>query len=276
METLAVEKNKLYKPKSTYRYKYPSGARASVMPRYPRPAVIIDYVLTDTLDAPIALEIINEKDEVINTLFSNNKEKSIPESVIENMSTNETEFIVDNSLSTNLGFNRYKWYMTESGPWHENENRRYKNGPYAAPGNYTLRMTIDGTVMEQSFKLLEDPRTTDKVTTSEINEQMVLARQVKELLSEVRKELSSLEEKKSALLKKKDKSIADENQLKDTSTLISLLKTKEGIYEKPQLIAQISYLYNQLNDADQLPGKDTFDRYEDLLKLWKEINMKTK
>ncbi len=272
MKSLDQKENKLFQPKPSYRYKYPSGARSSTMPKYPRPSVIIDYVLMDTLSAPITLEIINENNEVINTFFSSDKDKKIPDAVIENMSTNQTEYIVDNSLSTELGFNRYRWYMTESGPWHESENRRYKNGPFAAPGKYTLRMTIDGQPLDQDFELLRDPRTKEQVTLKEIDQQVTLARNVKDLLSETRKELSNLEKAKTTLQKKKDKSEEEENQLKKTNSLISLLKTKEGIYEKPMLIAQISYLYNQLTDADQLPGKDTFDRYEDLLKLWKEIN----
>lgn len=272
MENLKANEIKLFKPKPSYRYKYPSGAYTSVMPRYPRPAVIIDYVLTDSLDTPITLEIINDKNEVINTFFSSDQEKKIPDEVIDNMSTNQIEYIVDNGLSTNLGFNRYKWYMTESGPWHENKNRRYKNGPFAAPGLYTLRMTIDGKVLEQNFELLEDPRTAGQVSRSDIDEQVTFARKVSDLLSEARRKLSSLEKEKSKLQKMKDKSSEDKKQLEETNKLISLLQTKEGIYEKPQLIAQISYLYNQLTDADQLPGKETIDRYEELLSIWTELD----
>jgi len=50
--------------------------------------------------------------------------------------------------------------------------------------------------------------------------------------------------------------------------MISELKTEEGIYQLPRLVDQISYLYNMLNDTDQLPGKDVFERYEELMGLF--------
>ena len=37
---------------------------------------------------------------------------------------------------------------------------------------------------------------------------------------------------------------------------------------KPMLIPQISYLYSMINRADQRPGKDAYDRYEELRKEW--------
>jgi len=50
------------------------------------------------------------------------------------------------------------------------------------------------------------------------------------------------------------------NGLKD-----ALVQSK-GRYTQPKLISQISYLYGIVNRADQMPGKDAFDRYEELVK----------
>ena len=264
MESLDLSNSKLFKPKNTYRYNYPSGARVSNMPKYPRPAVIIDYNIAEPITEAIQLEILNSQDEVINTFFSNNIENKIPEETIENMSLNQVEYIVDNSLSAHQGINRYRWNMTESGPWHKDHKRKYKNGPFAAPGTYTLRLTMEGKVYEQSFDLLMDPRIETFVTNEDIAQQVNLQRQVKDLLSDARVTLDKLEKEKKMLTAKNEKSIDDKDRLSKVNSMITQLKTKDGIYELPRLIDQISYLYNMLGDTDQMPGKDAFERFEEL------------
>ncbi len=144
------------------------------------------------------------------------------------------------------------------------EKKSYKNGPFAAPGNYTLRLTIDGKVIEQTFELLMDPRIAEYVTQDDINKQVSLHRNIKDLLSEARRKLDKLEKEKTKLEKKDKKSNDDLNRIEKVSSLISQLKTKEGIYELPVLVDQISYLYNMLGDTDQLPGRDVYERYEEL------------
>ncbi len=264
MKSLTLDKTRLYQPKSTYRYKYPSGARASKMPVYPRPAVIIDYSISDSVYSPIQLEIINANNEVINTLFSTDSLAKIPDQVIENMSTNQVEYIVDNSLSAQIGLNRFKWDMREKGAWHKDKNRKYKNGPFAPPGVYNIRLTINDEVYEQNFELLMDPRIAMNVSLDDIDKQIRLLRDIRNLLSEARKKLDKLEKEKKRLKKKTEKTATDLDRLKEVNSLIAQLKTKEGIYELPRLIAQISYLYNMISDTDQLPGKDAYDRFEEL------------
>ena len=264
MQDLEAGKTALYKPRDTYRYRYPSGARISQMPQYPRPAVIIDYSLSDSLSAPLKLEVINSDGAVINTFFSDSDEVKIADQVKENMSTNRVEYIVDNSLSTDIGLNRYHWDMTEAGPWHKDEDRRYKNGPLAPPGDFTIRLTVGDEQMEQSFQLLMDPRLEQQVSIADVTEQVTLHRQVKELFAEARRTLDDLETEKKALAKNKEQTAEEKERTIEVEELIAQLKTKEGIYELPQLVDQISYLYNLLGDTDQMPGQDAFDRYEEL------------
>ena len=264
MQDLEAGKTALYKPRDTYRYRYPSGARISQMPQYPRPTVIIDYSLSDSLSAPLKLEVINSDGAVINTFFSDSDEVKIADQVKENMSTNRVEYIVDNSLSTDIGLNRYHWDMTEAGPWHKDEDRRYKNGPLAPPGDFTIRLTVGDEQMEQSFQLLMDPGLAKQVSIAEVTEQVTLHRQVKELFAEARRTLDDLETEKKALAKNKEQTAEEKERTIEVEELIAQLKTKEGIYELPQLVDQISYLYNLLGDTDQMPGQDAFDRYEEL------------
>ena len=46
---------------------------------------------------------------------------------------------------------------------------------------------------------------------------------------------------------------------------------KEGHYQKPVLIDQLNYLRQMLDQADQRPGKDAFDRYDELKLLVEKI-----
>ena len=273
MQDLEAGKTALYKPRDTYRYRYPSGARISQMPQYPRPAVIIDYSLSDSLSAPLKLEVINSDGAVINTFFSDSDEVKIADQVKEDMSTNRVEYIVDNSLSTNIGLNRYHWDMTEAGPWHKDEKRRYKNGPLAPPGDFTIRLTVGDEQMEQSFQLLMDPRLEQQVSIADVTEQVTLHRQVKELFAEARRTLDDLETEKKALAKNKEQTAEEKERTIEVEELIAQLKTKEGIYELPQLVDQISYLYNLLGDTDQMPGQDAFDRYEELKSALKSMGL---
>ena len=273
MQDLEAGKTALYKPRDTYRYRYPSGARISQMPQYPRPAVIIDYSLSDSLSAPLKLEVINSDGAVINTFFSDSDEVKIADQVKEDMSTNRVEYIVDNSLSTDIGLNRYHWDMTEAGPWHKDEDRRYKNGPLAPPGDFTIRLTVGDEQMEQSFQLLMDPRLEQQVSIADVTEQVTLHRQVKELFAEARRTLDDLETEKKALAKNKEQTAEEKERTIEVEELIAQLKTKEGIYELPQLVDQISYLYNLLGDTDQMPGQDAFDRYEELKSALKSMGL---
>ena len=67
-----------------------------------------------------------------------------------------------------------------------------------------------------------------------------------------------------ALIKAGKASEAQTSQDKSLARLEDLLTTKEGAYEKPQLIDQLNYLRQQLDQADQAPGKDLYLRYEEL------------
>ena len=134
----------------------------------------------------------------------------------------------------------------------------------APPGTYTIRLTVEEEQLEQSFQLLMDPRLAEHVSTAEVTEQVTLHRKVKALLDSARRAQDELEQERDKLSKKKEQSAQNQERLSEVKKLITQLKTKEGIYELPRLVDQITYLYNLLGDTDQMPGKDANDRYEEL------------
>jgi hypothetical protein len=52
-------------------------------------------------------------------------------------------------------------------------------------------------------------------------------------------------------------------------------KTKDGRYQKPMLLAQISYLSSMINRADQQPGRDAYNRFEELRSKYEILKTET-
>ena len=53
-----------------------------------------------------------------------------------------------------------------------------------------------------------------------------------------------------------------------------VLETKDGNYMQPMLIDQLKYLYNMISRADQVLGKDAYNRYKELSLQLEKITMK--
>ena len=84
-------------------------------------------------------------------------------------------------------------------------------------------------------------------------EQERLLLEIRDFMTDVR----LFENRVSKMLEKKPKN-------KKLISLDKELNTKEGTYMQPMLIDQIRYLQSMLSRADQKPGKDAYDRLEEL------------
>lgn len=252
----------LFDPANTIRYRSPSGSWGSSKPDYPTPSVIIDYFLPQE-GSLLRMEVLDNNGNAMATFLSDTSKTKAPYEVVSDMSTNTVEYFINKSLETKKGLNRFSWDMTMTGSWHKEKNRRYRNGPMVKPGTYTINLTVNGEVLSQSFEILMDPRNENGIVSSEeIGRQVDLQVKVRDLLSEARK----LEDQ----LAKDKKSASDDDKQKISASL-DKLKTKEGIYMQPMIVAQISYLYSMLNRADQVPGKDAYDRYGELKGQLEEV-----
>ena len=249
----------LFQPKDTYRYRYrPSGAGSEIDHNYPAPAVSIDYTLPKNVDN-VVLQIVNEEGRVIRA-FSN---KDLPqkEEGKRDMSTEEFTYSINTKLKNKKGLHRFRWDLRHTGAWDKSKTRKYRNGPFAAPGKYIVKLMIGKEIQQQEFYLLPDPRVLEEgVTIADIKKQEELSLQVVALLSKAKKEADRVERK----LKKMKATKGDEKE--KLTQLKEILVQSKGRYTQPKLISQISYLYGIVNRADQMPGKDAFDRYDELVK----------
>jgi len=168
-------------------------------------------------------------------------------------------------LSSNPGTNRFRWDLKHEGAWDANPGRSYRNGPTAAPGEYKVRLTIDDQVFTQSFYLLPDPRL-EGVTIEDMKAQEKLSLQVRDLLSESKQLADQISQRRENLAKLIEQQKNDRLQKEDgeLNMLENQLITEHGAYMTPMLIDQISYLAAMLDQADQMPGKDAYARFDEL------------
>ena len=146
--------------------------------------------------------------------------------------------------------------------------RSLRGGPMVRPGNYQARLTVNGEVLSQTFRVKADPRmNTAKTSIEDLKAQETLALQVvalehsskrvAEQVNASRKELAPLIEES----KRKKQYMQEDARL---AQIEDQLVTPDGIYMTPMLIDQLRYLRSMLNQADQRPGKDAYERYDEL------------
>lgn len=260
-----VDKKKitLFQPRDTYRYRYrPSGSGSEINHNYPAPSVGIDYFLPKKTDENILLQIGDATGKVIRT-YSNKeikKDNSKKEEATRNMQTEEFTYSINSQLKNKKGMHRFRWDMRHAGAWDKDKNRAYRRGPRVAPGQYTIVLKVGKESYRQSFKLMADPRVLEQgVTLEDIKAQETLALQVVDLLSKAKKEANEVQ-------KKMKKIKTDSPEKEALKKLENAFVQSKGRYTQPKLISQINYLLGVVNRADQMPGKDAFDRYEELVK----------
>lgn len=261
----------LFKPDSTIRYRFPKMRMGNSFPKYPRTTVYMDYYLPEASKG-LKLEILDAKKETIVAILSDSTllKSSIKEE--EDMNLSATFRYVNKKLKTKKGLNRFEWDLQEKGPWHEEEEKRFKNGPMVPPGQYTARLTIGDKNLQQDFEVIIDPRVKEEGMTEELfTAQHQMQRKILNLLSEARQLQSNLEKEVKEL---KSENKTNTVRLENIETALKELKNNKGAYPQPMLVAQISYIYNMVNGADQVIGKDVMDRYNELTTRLAEIKSK--
>ena len=265
LQGFAIESNnetKLFPIAETVRYRCPKvrkGGNAYV--QFPNPGLIIDYQLESKPKGPIKLEIINSSRKTVTTILSTASDKKQKKEVIESMSLNQVYYQDDSRLKTEKGINRYVWNFRHNGTLFPKISKANKNGPLIVPGKYKVRLTVSGKQLEQSVNIIPDPRVLESgVSMDDLIAQEKLALQIVDLMTEANELREILKRKRKAYLAKKKLSKAD----KEMEEIWEALMTKDGTYQKPMLKDQISYLYYITTAADQMPGKDVYDRFKEL------------
>lgn len=262
----------LFKPADTYRFRYSGNARTEV-PYFPSPGITIDYYLKSKTASDIKLEIL--QGQTVLRTFSSAAPVNNQPTEGRNMATNFTPRNSRADLTKNAGSNRFRWDMTLEGPWDSDANRSRRGGPLALPGAYEARLTVDGMKYNQTFTLHADPRTKERATPEDLVAALKLTQEVIVVIDTVKKLTAKIQkQRKEYATLIKDGKATDVQKSMDAvlAKVESQLVTKEGAYEQPMLVDQLNYLRQQLDQADQRPGKDLYERLEELKKEWAKVN----
>jgi photosystem II stability/assembly factor-like uncharacterized protein len=257
-EQMATAQAHLFKVKAPYRLyasrfnRRPSGPDA---PQYPDPGANIDYYFANEPAGEIKLEILDAKGQVIREFSSVEKKAVAPETDQEREEGEEERVRPLPKLAKSAGMHRFVWDLRYPGPWHENPGRSERSGPMIPPGMYQARLTVGGWSSGVSFDVKMDPRVLKEgITKADVTAQAELALSVRDTLSEARHAAAKVEK---AI---KEKSRENETLAKIRKQLI----TDSFRYAQPMLIDQLEYLYSNLIRADQKPGQDAYNRYDEL------------
>jgi hypothetical protein len=252
-----LNKTQLLELQPAIKYNY-RGSSKDDIPEYPSPAANIHYFLQSVPES-IQIDILDKNDQLVNSYFD--KGKGTTTDVKRDMATGFYNSPGKRVLSKNKGLNSFQWDMTHFGPWSDNDKRAYMNGPSVAPGNYTVKMTIGDQILTQKLTILADPRVIATGTTQkDMDAQIELSIKIRDLLSDANSYADEIK-KKLDVVKGKSKSKSQKLE-----NILDQLQTADGTYMKPMLIAQIGYLASMLKQADQMPGKDAYLRFENLAK----------
>ena len=268
----------VFEPKETIRYRNVySGQSRSNVPDYPPPGVVIDYFLPENLETPVTLQINDAGGTLVNAYESvaadDEADESGADEVVEDMSESRTQVIADQSMSSDPGMNRFRWDMTHQGAWSDDDEKRFRDGPLARPGTYTVRLSAGASVSETSFELVVDPRVLEQGTSpADIDAQVEFELRAIDLLSAIRKLEKSVADEQTDLEKRRDElTEAEELRLIEVTDILGEIKSADIIYPQPMLSSQASYLYNMVKSADQAPGRDAEDRFRELTERLREL-----
>ncbi len=161
----------LYRPADAYRFRFSKYPDTPIPPdepwaQNPPDGAIIDYQLGPGATGPATLEIIEPSGRVIRTYSS--RDTAMAPADIGN--TPRYWIRPTQVLSAAPGFHRFVWdehyerpvgaaaltsYPISAAPF---DTPREPRGPWALPGNYTVRLTVRGQQYVQPLRIVMDPR----------------------------------------------------------------------------------------------------------------------
>jgi photosystem II stability/assembly factor-like uncharacterized protein len=162
----------LFAPQEAIRFRWNRNPDTPLPPEVPAgknppDGAIVDYYLASAPAKPVVLEILDEQHHLVRRYASTDKpeltEKIAAEHPIPMYWVRPTEI-----LSANPGMHRFVWDMHYASPdslSHEfpisaivHDTPKYPLGAFALPGEYTVKLSVDGMTYTQPLTVTMDPR----------------------------------------------------------------------------------------------------------------------
>ncbi len=148
------------------------------------------------------------------------------------------------------------------------------NGPVAVPGEYEVRMTVDGVVQTQSFEVGLDPRLVGVVSVADLQERFDLAMRVRDRVSEANEAVVRMRGLKDQIDDRMDASENLELRSLGTSVKNRLGAVEQEVYQVKNRSGQdplnypiklnnkLGALIGQIESAEARPTDQTYEVFE--------------
>jgi photosystem II stability/assembly factor-like uncharacterized protein len=258
-DAVAAANSHLFQPRDAYRMRY-SSRGAAWEPAYVQAGATIYYHLADRVAGDVRLEILDAAGAVVREFSSSAAGARAAGEGGPGGRFGAPPARLDGSA----GMHRFVWDLGHAGPIDAETGRASGRGPMVVPGTYQVRLsTPDGASHSEQFAVLMDPRVTaDGVTEADVAAQVALALKARDALGEASTAAQRLTKARTAL---QDKTDTRSRRAADRLGEIEpRLMTGRVRYSQPMVLDQLQYLYSMLTRADQRPGRDAYERYEEL------------
>ena len=213
----------------------------------PPAGAVIDYFLNASA-RHVKLEIFDAQQNLVRSFSTDNQKpaKNPPLPIAERWLPKPP------ILETSPGLHRFIWNVEWSSGDQLPEDEpdlRLPHAPKVPPGNYNVRLTVDGRLQSQPLKLMMDPRS--PATPAILAEQFRLGRQMFSEAVEARRALGEIGSVEKQLAQAEGKTAAQNAQFKSTlaeakSGLSKILSTKE---RAPEQGSGLTDAYKDLTSA---------------------------
>ena len=201
-----TEDAKLYKPRTAMRTeggRGGGGGRAGAAAGANPPAgTVVEYYLKNRPQGEVTIEFLDPAGKLVNKYSSKEPERPAQEEGIAEAEVEFNPFAGGGPARAPAlaGMNRFVWDLRYPDAtvfphmilWAGNTR-----GPMAVPGNYQVRLTVDGKTQTQPFTIVKDPRL--KTTTEDFARQLSLALQIRDKLSQTNQAVIDIREAKKQL-----------------------------------------------------------------------------
>jgi hypothetical protein len=180
--SLAAEKAILYKPQNALRIRWNMNTDTPIPQeepggQNPPDGAVIDYYLSADAESEVTIEIVDASGRSIRKYSSNDKPYAIPPSNVPDYWVRPQQI-----LSNAAGSHRFLWDMHYT-PLDEPvsfpmtaiylNTAPEKTSPWVLPGNYSVKLTVNGKTYTQPLTVKMDPRV--KTTVADLQKQHALS-----------------------------------------------------------------------------------------------------
>jgi hypothetical protein len=240
-------------------------------PEGPAGGSAFDYIFTEVPDTTVTLEVLNAEGRVLRSFTTDSAQAK---------ENNEPVLPVDSTHT------RFHWNLRTSGVDKVEDAILwgYTGGVMAVPGNYQVRLSVEGgPAQTRSFEVRKDPRLKD-VTKQDFQERYNLAMAIRDSLNSIYdaiRTIRSVREQVNSLVSNAKEAGHDVSEIQSLAdTITSKMSSLEGklmqvkhqsfqdpLNFPPQLDNQYAYLYGYVNGAAP-PTAGAHERFSDLNEQW--------